>query len=671
MSLLNKTEQGVSTKLLSLKGWLWLIILLIVAMLVIPLLNRLLPTDAMFYVPDWVIENLGKYMCFAIMALAIDLIWGYTGILSLGHAFFFALGAYIMGMHMAKYMNDVLNTVPDFMAYMPWQEFPWFWAGFENFSYGLLMALLIPSIIAFVLGYFAFRSRIKGVYFAIITQALTFAMWRLFLVNETGFGGNNGFTNFKGILGYTLTGEAETAKLGLMADVATTKLALYVITAFVLALCFLLCRFIVASKLGRVLRAIRDEEARVAFSGYDTFKYKLFVWTFSAFLCAIAGILFIPQVGIINPTEMNPAKSIEAVIWVAVGGRGTLVGAMIGAGVVNGTKTLFTTGALADYWLFILGGLAVLVPLLFPGGLVDKKSHIAIARGLASMLGIRKINYTFSNLIPVLVLLLYFGLIGLLLTLFIDYENSALYQQISWYAVLALPIYILINALLDIFRQRKFNIIKSSVELTWRILWYFATRQALMVLFYILLLMLAFNLALESSKPFSLLVLLILFVMPIFILLWQALKLSTNKRRALVVVYTFACIVFALQPIWLPLIATYIGLFLVLVIMLVPCLPLFHSLRYKVGVMNTFALIVIIVLYSFLFLFALGYFPIESPISIFMQLIHAFFGFAPQEMLASGFKANMYFILCAVFMVYIGIQSEFTKKHKHKVALSS
>lgn len=663
-------KQTVSTKILSLKGWSWLAGLFVLAAIIVPVLNRALLPESVFFVPDWVVETLGKYMCFAIVALAIDLIWGYTGILSLGHAFFFALGAYIMGMHLAKYMNDVLHTVPDFMAYMPWKEFPWFWTGFEHFGYGLLMALLIPALIAFVLGYFAFRSRIKGVYFAIITQALTFAMWRLFLVNETGFGGNNGFTNFKGILGFTLASQAETAKLGLMSDVATTKLALYIVTVVVLCLCFLLCRYIVISKLGKVLRAIRDEEARVAFSGYDTFKFKLFVWIVSAMLCALAGILYIPQVGIINPTEMNPAKSIEAVVWVAVGGRGTLIGAILGAGVVNGTKTLFTTGALADYWLFILGGLAVIVPLFFPGGLVDKKSHVKIAQYIGRMLGARNISYSFSNLIPVLVLVFYFGLLGLLISFFADNLHGGAYRQLSIYALMALPLYIGLNAFYQIFRHKKFNFLKSIIEQIWQVLWYFVTRQAAVSLMFGLLLVLAFQLAIESEKSFSVFVLLLLFLSPVLLVSFKLFNSSRVVRTVFMSVYVLLALLFAFKPVWLPFIATYLGIMLLLALMLMPFMPFLRKVIFRPTILNLLVLALVLLLYAFLFLFAGQYFPVNSPLSIFMQITHSFFGFNETVLLNSGLKPNLYFALCASYMGYCLIRQSKQPRNTGKFKVS-
>ncbi|MCL5800969.1 MAG: urea ABC transporter permease subunit UrtC, partial [Gammaproteobacteria bacterium] len=293
------------------QGWLMLCGAALLVMVIIPLLNLALPPGHVLHVPDHIVTLLGKIMCYAIVALAMDLIWGYTGILSLGHGLFFALGGYAMGMHLMREIgrDGVYGSdLPDFMVFLDWKELPWYWLGSDHFGFALLMVVLAPGLLALVFGYFAFRSRVKGVYFAIITQALTFAFMLLFFRNETGFGGNNGFTDFKRILGFPL------------AD-PSTKVALFIITAFTLLAVLLLCRFIVYSKLGRVLTAIRDAESRLMFSGYDPLRYKLFVWTLSAVLCGIAGALYVPQVGIINPSEMSPANSIEIAVWVALGGR--------------------------------------------------------------------------------------------------------------------------------------------------------------------------------------------------------------------------------------------------------------------------------------------------------------------------------------------------------------
>ncbi len=343
----------------STRGWLLLIILALSGLVIIPALNLLPATGSMLHLPDYMIPLLGKFLCFALVALAMDLIWGYTGILSLGHGVFFALGGYAMGMHLMRAMAGegvYRNALPDFMVFLDWKELPWFWYGFDNFGFALLMALFIPGLLAYGFGYFAFRSRIRGVYFSIITQAMTFAMMLLFFRNETGFGGNNGLTDFKRILGFSLHEQS-------------TRLGLYIVTLLVLLLSYLLCRYLVTVKLGRILTAIRDAESRVMFCGYNTLHYKLFVWTFSAVLCGLAGALYVPQVGIINPSEMAPANSIEMAIWVAVGGRGTLVGALLGAGVVNAAKSWFTV-AYPELWLYFLGALFIGVTLFLPQGLV-------------------------------------------------------------------------------------------------------------------------------------------------------------------------------------------------------------------------------------------------------------------------------------------------------------
>jgi urea transport system permease protein len=331
---------------------------LAVASLLVPLLNLLPAEGSVLRLPDFLIPLLGKFLCYAIVALAIDLIWGFTGILSLGHGVFFALGGYAMGMHLMRTIGTegvYASELPDFMVFLDWKELPWFWYGFDSFAFAALMALLVPSALAFVFGWFAFRSRITGVYFSIITQAMTFAFMLLFFRNNTGFGGNNGLTDFKRILGFSLQAPG-------------TRVGVYLASLLGLALAYLACRFIVTSKAGRLLTAIRDAEGKVRFSGYDTLHYKLFVWTFSAMLCGLAGALYVPQVGIINPGEMTPANSIEMAIWVAVGGRGTLVGAVIGAWLVNAAKSLFTVAA-PETWLFVLGGTFVGVTLFAPRGL--------------------------------------------------------------------------------------------------------------------------------------------------------------------------------------------------------------------------------------------------------------------------------------------------------------
>ena len=347
------------SELHSFKGWLLTFLLLGLAVVLLPLLNMWLPENSTWHVPDYMFPLLGKYLCYALVALAVDLIWGYTGILSLGHGVFFSIGGYGMGMYLMRSIGKegvYKSDLPDFMVFLDCKELPWYWYGFDNFAFTLLAILVIPGLFAFIFGYFAFKSRIKGVYFAIITQAMTFALMLLFFRNNTGFGGNNGLTDFKRILGYSL-------------QEPSTKMGLYIITALVLFLSYILSRYIIKSKLGRVLIAIRDAESRVMFSGYNTLHYKLAIWTLSAFLCGIAGALYVPQVGIINPSEMQPSNSIEMAIWVAVGGRGTLSGALVGAGLVNGAKSWFTVAA-PEYWLYFLGGLFIIVTLFFPRGFV-------------------------------------------------------------------------------------------------------------------------------------------------------------------------------------------------------------------------------------------------------------------------------------------------------------
>src|SRR5204863_740879 len=327
----------------------------------VPLLNLALPPTSPFYLSSYFVALFGKYLSYALLALAIDLIWGYCGILSLGHGAFFALGGYAMGMYLMRqigtrgvYAHPIL---PDFMVFLNYKELPWFWYGFDWFPFAALMILLVPGALAFVFGWFAFRSRVTGVYLSIITQALTYALMLGFFRNNFGFGGNNGLTDFKDILGFNV-------------QAAPTRAALFVSSMLALMLGFIICRIVVSSKFGKVLVAIRDAEARARFLGYRVEAYKLFVFTLSACMAGVAGALYVPQVGIINPSEFSPGNSIEAVIWVAVGGRGTLTGAVLGAVLVNYGKTYFTSGCLAPYWLFLLGGLFVAVTLLLPRGVV-------------------------------------------------------------------------------------------------------------------------------------------------------------------------------------------------------------------------------------------------------------------------------------------------------------
>jgi urea transport system permease protein len=339
------------------------VFLLIVAAagVLVPLSNLLLPASSPFQIPTYLVALFGKYLCYAILALSIDLIWGYCGILSLGHGAFFALGGYAMGMYLMRqigprgvYGNPVL---PDFMVFLNYDRLPWYWHGFDMFWFAALMVLLVPGLLAFCFGWLAFRSRVTGVYLSIITQAMTYALLLAFFRNDFGFGGNNGLTDFKDILGFSVQAQG-------------TRAVLFALSCAALMATFLICRAVVASKLGKVLIAIRDAESRTRFLGYRVESYKLFVFTLSACIAGVAGALYVPQVGIINPGEFAPGNSIEAVIWVAVGGRGTLVGAALGAVVVNYAKTVFTSGALAPYWLFMLGALFILVTLLLPKGIV-------------------------------------------------------------------------------------------------------------------------------------------------------------------------------------------------------------------------------------------------------------------------------------------------------------
>jgi urea transport system permease protein len=342
----------------------------------VPILNLAIPASSAFHMSTYLVALFGKYACYALLALSIDLIWGFCGILSLGHGAFFALGGYAMGMYLMRqigtrgvYANPIL---PDFMVFLNWKELPVAWYGFQHFPYALLMVVLVPGILAFVFGWFAFRSRVTGVYLSIITQALTYALMLGFFRNNFGFGGNNGLTDFKDLLGFDVQAE-------------TTRAALFAISCLAVILSFLLCRAIVASKFGKVLVAIRDAEARTRFLGYRVESYKLFVFTLSACMAGVAGALYVPQVGIINPSEFAPGNSIEAVIWVAVGGRGTLTGAVIGAVLVNYAKTYFTSGILAPYWLYMLGGLFIAVTLLLPRGIVGSLHHwTALRRDRAS-----------------------------------------------------------------------------------------------------------------------------------------------------------------------------------------------------------------------------------------------------------------------------------------------
>ncbi len=347
------------TRLFPLRVWSAIFAAAALLIVVLPLAHLALPAGHPLHVSSFWITLLGKFMCYAVVALAMDLIWGYTGILSLGQGLFFALGGYAFGMYLMRQIGRdgvYKSDLPDFMVFLDWKELPWYWAGSDSLPWSLLLVVAVPGLLAFVFGFFAFRSRIKGVYFSIITQALTFAAMLAFFRNDMGFGGNNGFTDFKRIAGLPITSPQ-------------MRTALYVLSGLTLLGALVLARWIVTSKLGRVLTAIRDQESRLMFLGYRTLYFKLFVWTVAAVMSGIAGALYVPQVGIINPGEMSPANSIEIAIWAAVGGRGTLFGPILGAFAVNGAKSWFTV-AYPEYWLYFLGLLFVLVTLWLPRGLM-------------------------------------------------------------------------------------------------------------------------------------------------------------------------------------------------------------------------------------------------------------------------------------------------------------
>ena len=345
--------------LLTRTGWgAWLVALIVLCALV-PVLNLVVPPSSVFHMSDFAVGLAAKIMCYAICALAMDLIWGYTGILSLGHGLFFALGGYAMGMYLMRQIGtdgNYKSDLPDFMVFLDWKELPWHWTFSDSFVATLFLVVVVPGLVAFVFGYFAFRSRIKGVYFSIITQALTFAAMLLFFRNETGFGGNNGFTDFKRILDIPIA-------------TPNMRMVLFVLTSLTLLSFFLLGRWLVNAKFGRVLQAVRDAETRVMFSGYNPIGYKLTIWTISAMMCGVAGALYVTQVGIINPSEMSPANSIEIAIWAAVGGRATLIGPIVGAFIVNGAKSWLTV-AYPEFWLYFLGALFIGVTLYLPDGVV-------------------------------------------------------------------------------------------------------------------------------------------------------------------------------------------------------------------------------------------------------------------------------------------------------------
>ncbi|MCX7659305.1 MULTISPECIES: urea ABC transporter permease subunit UrtC [Caldimonas] len=345
--------------LLGPKGWAAVLSAVLTVVLVVPVLNLVVPAHSVWHLSDYHVSLFGKIMCYAICALAMDLIWGYTGILSLGHGLFFALGGYVMGMYLMRQIGTeghYKSELPDFMVFLDWKELPWHWGLSDSFLATVVLVVAVPGLLAFVFGYFAFRSRIKGVYFSIITQAMTFAAMLLFFRNETGFGGNNGFTDFKRILGMPI------ATSGM-------RVTLFMLTGLTLIGFYLLGRWIVNSKYGRVLQAVRDAESRLMFTGYDPLGYKLSIWTLSAMMCGVAGALYVPQVGIINPSEMSPAASIEMAIWTAVGGRASLIGPILGAFFVNGAKSWFTV-VVPEFWLYFLGALFIGVTLFLPQGIV-------------------------------------------------------------------------------------------------------------------------------------------------------------------------------------------------------------------------------------------------------------------------------------------------------------
>jgi urea transport system permease protein len=360
-------------------GTRWFLGFLALIAVVVPVLNQVVPPSSAFHISAYGLTLIGKYLCYALLALSVDLIWGYCGILSLGHAAFFSLGGYAIGMYLMRqigsrgvYGNPIL---PDFMVFLNYKSLPWFWHGFNHFLFAALMVFFVPAALAGAFGWFAFRSRVTGVYFSIITQALTYALMLAFFRNDMGFGGNNGFTDFKDILGFDLHSDR-------------VRVVLLLITVAMLAASYLLCRMIVSSRAGRVIRAIRDAESRTRFLGYRVESYKLWVFVFSAVLAGIAGALYVPQIGIINPSEFSPINSIEVVIWVAVGGRGTLYGAVAGALLVNYAKTYFTT-ALPEVWNYALGALFVLVTLFLPRGIVGLWSGRAERQRRVSRLPIK------------------------------------------------------------------------------------------------------------------------------------------------------------------------------------------------------------------------------------------------------------------------------------------
>ena len=360
----------------------WFLLILFGVTLFAVIGNTVFPPSSVFHVSNFTVTLLGKYLSFALLALAVDVIWGYCGILSLGHGAFFALGGYGMGMYLMRQIGDrgvYGNPVlPDFMVFLNWDALPWYWFGMSSFPFAMLMALLVPGLLAFCFGWLAFRSKVTGVYLSIMTQALTYALMLAFFRNEMGFGGNNGLTDFKDLLGFDLQSQ-------------TTRLWLFVITAVVLGVAYIVSHKIMTSRAGRVLRSVRDAESRTQFLGYRTDRYKLALFVYSAVLAALAGIMYVPQVGIINPGEFSPINSIEVVVWVAVGGRGTLYGAVVGALLVNYAKTKFTAFR-PDDWLFALGALFVIVTLFMQRGVVGVFSDL-----FAKFNGAKNVNDSNKN----------------------------------------------------------------------------------------------------------------------------------------------------------------------------------------------------------------------------------------------------------------------------------
>ena len=348
----------MTVKMLRRSAQVFALILMAIA-LWLPIAHLLFDAGSLFYVSPFWLTLIGKFMCFAILALAMDLIWGFGGILSLGQGLFFALGGYAFGMYLMREirLDGVYKSpLPDFMVFLDWKELPWYWSFTDHFLWAMMLVVLVPGIVAFIFGWLAFRSRIKGVYFSIITQALTYAAMLAFFRNDMGFGGNNGFTDFKRILGFSITSPGMRATL-------------YLLSGAALLGCYLICKKLIASRFGQVLTAIRDGESRLMFLGYRTLYFKLFAWTLAAVMSGIAGALYVPQVGIINPSEMSPAQSIEIAIWTAVGGRGSLIGPILGAFGVNAAKSWFTV-AMPQFWLFFLGAIFILVTLFLPKGLM-------------------------------------------------------------------------------------------------------------------------------------------------------------------------------------------------------------------------------------------------------------------------------------------------------------